>query len=207
MDSGMTDEHPRSFRDPNSVARRRKLLVSPHMGPLVELTEGLRAEGRGTVPDFDPADAGVNARILFLMEKPGPMTDDLALAGRVGSGFISRDNDDPTAEAIFHFMQQAGIPRQESILWNIVPWWNGSRRIEAAELRDGLDRVGKLTALLPNLRVVVGVGGKAQRAARFIEGLGLPFVPSAHPSPINRAARPAVWQAIPDQWAQARAFI
>ena len=39
------------------------------------------------VPDFDPLDGGVEARALFLFEKPGRMT-----AGQSGSGFISRDN-------------------------------------------------------------------------------------------------------------------
>jgi hypothetical protein len=47
---------------------------------------------------------------LFLFEKLGPMT---AEAG--GSGFISRNNDDPTAEATFRFMEQAKIPRKLSI--------------------------------------------------------------------------------------------
>ena len=35
---------------------------------------------------------------------------------RSGSGFISRDNDDPTAEVIYNFMQQAGIPRRQTII-------------------------------------------------------------------------------------------
>jgi hypothetical protein len=41
-----------------------------------------------------------------------------------GSGFISRDNDDPTAEATFHFMERAGIPRRDALIWNhpVVGW-------------------------------------------------------------------------------------
>jgi hypothetical protein len=50
------------------------------------------------VPDFDPLDGGVNAQVLFLLEKPGPMAAEDGK--RAGSGFISRDNDDGTAEAI-----------------------------------------------------------------------------------------------------------
>jgi hypothetical protein len=53
------------------------------------------------VPEFDPLDGGVEAQVLFLFEKPGPMTAELGGSKRSGSGFISRNNDDPTAEATF----------------------------------------------------------------------------------------------------------
>jgi hypothetical protein len=32
-------------------------------------------------------------------------------------------NDDPTAEAIFNFMQEAGNPRKAAVFWNVIPWW------------------------------------------------------------------------------------
>ena len=57
---------------------------------------------------FDPRDGGIRAQALFLFEKPGPKAN--------ASGFISRDNDDPTAENIFRFMNQAGIPRKKTCL-------------------------------------------------------------------------------------------
>lgn len=83
-------------------------------------------------------DGGIAARVLFLFEKPGPMT---ALVGRrEGSGFISRDNDDPTAEAIWQFMREAEIPREEAVLWNVIPWWNGTRAIKTEELRVEFQR-------------------------------------------------------------------
>ncbi|MCA1337834.1 uracil-DNA glycosylase [Pseudooceanicola marinus] len=177
------------------------------MRPLNALVAALRNEGRGTVPDFDPLDGGSRARMLFLMEKPGPMTDDARQNGRIGSGFISRDNDDPTAEAIFRFMAQAGVVRQDSALWNAVPWWNGTRKITGAELSAGLERLGRLLDMLPELRVVVAVGGKAAKVAPLVAQRGLPLVRSAHPSPINRAARRKVWDKIPEQWSEARRFI
>ena len=83
-----------------------------------------------------------------------------AAAGRgkwIGSGFISRDNDDPSAEATFNFMRDAGIPRDFTILWNVVPWWNRSRNISRDELREGVDCVTELIDLLPYLRAVVFV--------------------------------------------------
>ena len=198
---------PRTFRDRNAIIERRGLIELPHVAPLTAFAQSLRAEGRGTVPNFDPLDGGIDATVLFLMEKPGPMTDDAALSGRTGSGFISRDNDDPTAAAIFAFMQEAGIERRQSVIWNIVPWWNGTRKIVGEELTDGLDRLGTLLDLLPELRVVVGVGNRASRASGYVTSRGLPFLRSAHPSPINRASRPQIWASIPSHWAEARRYL
>lgn len=183
------------------------MLDLPHIAPLAEYCRHLRAEDRGTVPDFDPHDGGVAAQVLFLMEKPGPMTDDNGLTGRTGSGFISRDNDDPTAEAIFYFMQEAAIDRGQSVLWNTVPWWNGTRKVSAEELSTGIERLEGLLNLLPNIRVVVGVGAKSLKAREFIKRRGLPFVPSMHPSPLNRARRRAAWDKIPDQWFSAHKYL
>lgn len=82
------DDSPHSLRDACVRERRKAMLHLPHIAPLAEYAERLRMRGLGEVPDFDPLDGGVEARVLFLFEKPGPMT---AEAGkRVGSGFISR---------------------------------------------------------------------------------------------------------------------
>lgn len=62
---------PRTLRSAEAVAARRSLLTSPHMAPLLRLTEVLRNDGRGTVPDFDPLDGGTGARILFFWKSRG----------------------------------------------------------------------------------------------------------------------------------------
>lgn len=198
---------PRALSQQKAIAERRALLKSRHIAPLHDFARSLAREGRGVVPDFDPLDGGVDAKILFLMEKPGPMTDETALSGRIGSGFISRDNNAPSAEATWRFSVEAGIDRKSSVIWNVIPWWNGTRKISRDEHIAGLDRLSKLMDLLPNLKVVVGVGNKAKRAKGLIEKRGLPFITSAHPSPINRAARPVLWAAIPGQWSQALRFV
>lgn len=199
----MTIDEPRSLKSAAAIAARHALLDQPHMAGLREYTAALRVEGRGAVPECDPLDGGANARLLFLMEKPGPMTDNTAGAAKAGSGFVSRDNDDPTAEAIFRFMRQAGIKRQETLLWNTVPWWNGTRAIRSAELAAGLERLDHLFCLLPKLTTVIGVGNKAGQTKPLIVARGLSFYCSAHPSPINRAVRPLVWEAIPLAWQSA----
>ncbi len=194
---------PRSLRSAEVRAARLSMLNRLHMQPLCRLVERLRSDGRGTVPDFDPMDGGVAAEVLFLLEKPGPMTEASA-SGRAGSGFVSRDNDDPTAEAIFRFAAEAGIERQRSVIWNTVPWWNGTRTMRREEVAAGVDRLAELLDLLPHVRLVIGVGRKAARAESVVQKRGLAFLSSMHPSPINRAARPVLWASIPREWEKAR---
>jgi len=44
----------------------------------------------------------------------------------MSSGFISRDNPDPSARNFRALLAGAGIPREKTVLWNIVPWYIGS---------------------------------------------------------------------------------
>ncbi|SFI63954.1 Uracil DNA glycosylase superfamily protein [Albimonas pacifica] len=173
------------------------------MAALTRYVEKLRAAGEGFVPDFDPLDGGVDARALFLLEKPGPMTDAEGTK-RVGSGFISRDNDDPTAEAIFTFMDEAGWDRRETLLWNVMPWWNGRVKFDAAERRRGLATLGELRALLPRLETVVFVGGQAARAKPLVENWGVRILECAHPSARVRNLFPEKFARIPVVWKDAR---
>jgi hypothetical protein len=141
--------------------RRKAMLSKPHMAPLEAFTERLRS-ARGSseaIPSFDPLDGGCQARVLFLLEAPGPKARD--------SGFISRNNPDPTAKNMLQLLEEAGIPRRDTVLWNIVPWYLGdSTRIRAArgsDVAEGLECLHELLDLLPNLEEVVLVGLKAQR--------------------------------------------
>lgn len=193
---------PCAFRNPECVAERRRMLHDPHIAPLTAYVERLRAQHPGwEFQEFDPLDGGVDADLLFLLEKPGPMTSPKAKAA--GSGFISRNNDDPTAEAIFAFMQQAGVARKRVVLWNVIPGWNGTIKIRAAELRAGVEALADLLKLLPKLKAVVLVGGQARRAAKQVQALNLRVFTSAHPSRRVRNRYRAMWERIPCQWAEA----
>jgi hypothetical protein len=156
------------------------------------------------VPDFDPFDGGTGALVLFLFEKPGPMSIDARFGSRYGSGFMSRDNDDPAAEATYQFLNAAGLPRTTTVLWNTVPWWNGSRKIIPDELRAGAQCVSRLIGLLPKLRVVVLVGQKADIVRPYLAGRNLTILRSDHPSPLVRARWPHRWQQIPLRWTEAK---
>ena len=184
-------------------ARKKLLLNSRHMAPLFQYAERLRADQDWEVPDFDPVDGGTNASILFLAEKPGPMSSVDGRGRRKGSGFISLDNDDPTAKAGFQFMAQAGIPRCCIVKWNVVAGWNGTRKITAQELRLGVAEVSRLVALLPKLKVIVLVGKRAQRAGPLRESSGLHIFRSAHPSMLVKNRYPDQWNQIPLIWREA----
>ncbi|MBC7595299.1 MAG: uracil-DNA glycosylase [Kineosporiaceae bacterium] len=135
---------------------------SPTTAPLTAWVErlidsranaGLIAE----VPTFDPAEAGINARVLLLLEAPGPMTN--ALNSHPGSGFISSDNDDSTAENLWHARQDAELI-DDTLLWNIVPWYLGpaDKKPKVSDLREGAKTLRELISMLPELHTVVTLG-------------------------------------------------
>lgn len=191
---------PRSLRSLEAIEAKRSLLFAPHIEQLTKYVEGLKIKYPGwEFPYFDPHDGGQLADILFLLEKPGPKTSPKF----GGSGFISRDNNDSTAEALFNFMNEAGIPRQRTVLWNTIPGWNGTIRMTSLENKNGLSELAHLLTLLPNLSTVVLVGRKAEKASPLLEHLPVKIVVSAHPSPKVRAINRPMWDSIPGRWLEA----
>lgn len=182
---------------PQAIARRRALLAQPLHAPLADFAAGLRGQVPGLVPDMDPLDGGTLARVLLLLEKPGP--------GAARTGFVSRDNASPTSAAIRAFLDEAGLPRGETLLWNTVPAWNGTIKVTGAEVRAGLAHLAALLPLLPRLDTVILVGARAARAEGLLRGTGLRLLHSAHPSPQVRAAFPDRWASIPGIWSRAQA--
>ena len=91
------------------------------------------------------------------------------------TGFVSRDNPDPTARNLRAFLIEAGIGRRRTALWNVVPWYIGTgariRPATGADVAAGAAHLGGLLPLFPRLRAVVLVGRKAQSARRIVERL------------------------------------
>lgn len=83
------------------------LASEPSAQPLREWADDLAARRDVIVPYFDPTDSGVDSRVLFLLEAPGPMTN--TSNRRAGSGFISADNNDATAENMWRARSSAGL--------------------------------------------------------------------------------------------------
>lgn len=184
------DDQPYALRDLAVRARRRRALTKRHVAPLKRFAARLRRKLPGAVPDFDPFDGGIFARALFVAERPGPKARE--------TGFISRENPDQTARNSGALLNAAGIPRSDTVRWNILPWYDSRRaKISASDLSCGAGYLLELIALLPHLRVIVFVGRRAQQAARMVMiPAGVKVVNCPHPSPLNlnadRRQRPAI---------------
>lgn len=193
-------DQPRTLKDDSERGRRLGMLRLPHVRSLTKFVEEMnKAKVHGSIPYFDPLDGGVRAKALFLFEKPGPRA--------FKSGFISRNNDDPTAENTFRFMAQAKLPRSETCLWNVIPGWNGERKITASELDAGIESLQRVFGLMPNLKIIVLVGLRAQTIENRLSLPPAKILKSFHPSPINYAVSPEKWRSIPQEWAKARRFL
>ncbi len=198
---------PRSLKNLPAVDERKAMLFDPHIAPLTNYVLELRRRHgeKWEFPFFDPADGGVDAQILFLFEKPGPMTS--AIGHKNGSGFISRNNDDATAAHTFQLMERAKIPRKLSVTWNVIPGWNGTIPPRAEELRRGIEELNNLFPLLLKLKCVVLVGRKAEKANQFFFDRNIPIISSSHPSMRVRNFYPEKWNSISEQWAGATRYV
>ncbi|MEK9201370.1 MAG: uracil-DNA glycosylase [Patescibacteria group bacterium] len=156
----MIKDEPYTLRDEAERKGRKKLLNEKHMVPLTALVEEIKASvGKGAdVPYFDPMDGGIAAKVLFVLEAPGPKA--------VESGFISRNNPDPSASNFYNMSVEAELPRENTISWNIVPWYIGNgdkiRPAGKSDIEEGKQWFFELLRLLTSLEYIVLVGAKAR---------------------------------------------
>ncbi len=168
---------------------------------LLRWRAGLEAAGR-RVPGFDPRDGGAMARLLILLETPGP--------GGAGPRLVSRDNPTGTARNLARFLGDAGIARGDTILWNCVPWivhepGARNRPLRRGEIAEGLALLPSFLALLPRLHAVILAGRVAREAASVVAATrpGAATLAMPHPSPTYVCTSPRVAEAIRATLAQA----
>lgn len=173
---------PFALKDTTERKRRAAMLSLPHVQPLADYLRRMKnAQGASCeMPYFDPCDGGVRAKTLFLLEAPGPKA--------VGSAFVSRNNPDQTARNINELLREAGLPREDTLLWNIVPWYVGDgqkiRPVTSEDIEEASLYLEELIDLLPDLRAIVLVGEKAKSARGRIQRLTRAKIFEApHPSP------------------------
>ena len=191
----MKEHQPFALKDPLEVERRMLLLERPHQQPLRDYVETLRLERDPAyqIPHFDPLDGGTEARVLFLLEAPGPKV--------LQTGFISRDNPDHTARNMGELLEGVGLARACTLLWNTVPWYiageNGRFRApNAQDIADARAATEQHLELLPKLEHIVLVGHHAQKSKPWLEGKGrYTLWAMGHPSPVNFAPRPQAREA------------
>ena len=182
----------RRMRDPTYRTEQHRRRYDSHVAPINTLVDELAATaGRGWLPYVAPIYGGVDARVLSVFRDPGPATQ----VGS-GSGMLSIENDDPSAERYATLLAEAGLRASELVPWNAYPWYI-NRKPSAAELDAGAEVLHRLIALMPRLRVVLLHGGDAQagwrRFARRFPGTadGVMVVSSYHTS------RQAFWHPDP----------
>ena len=185
------------------IETRHAMLDQPHMAGLAAFTARLRAL-HGQVPDADPADGGASARLLVLLETPGP--------GIGRSGIVSADNATGTGRNLRRFFADAGIARSDRVIWNAVPWvihQDRNRAPRQSEIRAGLALLPGFLALLPRLRVAVLAGQAAGLAAPVVQAAcpGLPVLHMPHPSPTYVCTSPDVARRIRAALAEAAACL
>ncbi len=196
---------PKSLGDPAALAWRDGQRDAPHLRALWPYLDRLRRE-HGEVPDPDPLDGGASARLLVLLETPGPRIR--------GTGFVSRDNPTGTAANLFHSLAEAGIPRSDTLIWNAIPWvihrpGARNRAPRPAEIRAGLATLPEFLSGLENLQAVV-LAGRTAGQARPVIGQVRPMlrvIDVPHPSPTYVCTSPEVGRAIGRGFAEARSVL
>jgi uracil-DNA glycosylase len=187
----MTNVHmsdPKGFRSPAAVAARLGMLARPEAQLLKTFADEIAARRDAVVPHFDPAEGGIDVRVLLVQEAPGPMTNASNL--RPGSGFISVDNDDATAQQVWTTRNEFGL-HSRMLSWNIVPWYLGPASVKpkAPEIAAGAMELRRLLSLLSNVEVVLTSGLIAQRGwnkhVSLFADKSLTVIPTWHASPLS----------------------
>lgn len=140
------------------------------------------------VPRFDPESGGTASTVLLLMESPGPST--VTMGERA---VCSEDNPGPTAAALRRARTEAGLPREATLRWNLIPWALPGRPTRR-DVEEGRIALGELLTHLPQLRAIVTFGTIAldgvMRHLTLDEDAALvPVIAAPHPSPANGAHR------------------
>lgn len=187
----MYKSKPRTLATEGEIKSRMRLLRSETPSEdLHDWSQRLAAKRGALVPFIDPGDAGTKARVVILVDGPGPST---AAGTRPGSGFVSVDNDNRTAENFWTHRKKAGLDHTMTLQWNVVPWYVGvegqsPRRPNLRELKDGCAAFEEMLRMLPDLRAVVTCGKVAHEGwTRNLSHLDarLEVIQTVHPSPLS----------------------
>lgn len=173
---------------PHVLQHRLDIRYEGVVGPLNRWVDKVRVSTKESVPYFDPRAATRGADVLVLLQDPSG-------EAQLGSGFISRDNNDPTAHNTTRAAEAGGLPYSGSLHWNVVPWWVANPafppRTLAAEARRAAPLLAELMELLESRpKLVLLLGKQAQTAWSQLllqaspELKRLPAIAAPHPSPL-----------------------
>ena len=144
--------------------RQRDQLRVPRIAPITDLVDILRQHQHYGVPYVAPMYGGIEARLLTVLASPGRETR----AAPGATGFLCIENPDQTAANIKHLTSEEEISPREMTPWNAYPWFTDGPRLTAAELEKGVEPWVQFIKLLPDLRVMMLLGGAAQDGWRRV---------------------------------------
>jgi hypothetical protein len=160
---------------------QRDQLRSPRIAPITDLVDSRRQGQIQEVPYVAPIYGGIKARLLNVLTSPGQATR----AAPRGTGFLCLENPDQAAASVKNLLSDAGISPREMTPWNAYPWFTERPRPTAAELEAGVEPWVQLISLLPDLRVIMLLGGAAQDGWRRVRRRHPGVVPESGVKIIN----------------------
>ncbi|MDO5745316.1 MAG: hypothetical protein Q4P23_12695 [Micrococcaceae bacterium] len=180
------------MNDPEFKNAQELELWAEHVAPLNSLVQDLRSaapENAGSVPFFAPLNGGTDATILCLAASPDPGN-----RSETGQDVLSSEDDTPAAEALSVLLEESGIDPREVVLANAYPWYrpqDAAGRLTGAEMNAGIEPMGKMLRLVPNLRAVILMGKGpeefwAKLSRKYPQSLGrITAIPSFSPAPLS----------------------
>jgi hypothetical protein len=151
-----------AFRDSQAAQ-----VHDPHVFAVNSLCDTLMSQKPGSqVPYVAPHYNAARASILTLQSSPGPSS-----GGESGSGFVSWENDDPASARMSQIFTIVGLSDEHMLPWNVYPWhvpqeYPGG--LPPHLVSEGVDALGQLIELHPNIRAIVAHGGDAKRSVRTL---------------------------------------
>lgn len=123
------------------------------------------------VPFVAPHYRPRSARVLSLSSNPGPRA-----GGRRGSGMLSAQNDDASAERMLGVYAAAGLRGDEVVPWNAFPWYVHEQLphgLTTEYIEQGVHVLRRFLDLCPEVVSIVAHGGDAHRALALLRSTRL----------------------------------
>ncbi|WP_317451405.1 hypothetical protein [Gordonia jinghuaiqii] len=130
-----------------------------------QFVDKLRSQRRVDIPYVAPTYGGERARLLILMQDPGPKT---RLTNAGGSGMICLENIDLSAARQKYFLNEAGIDVSEIVAWSAYPWPKPHPQTTASD-RDAAEALRSFLSLTPHVEAVILNGNVAKRIWRVLK--------------------------------------
>lgn len=150
----------RKMKDPKFRQQQWEHRYASHITEINKYIDELSKES--WLPYVAPHYGGKDARLLSVLSDPGPKTCEDS-----GSGFLSMENDDPTAERIFNFFLEAGIGSSDIVPWNAYPWYINAKP-STNQLKLRITRWLNIIRMMPKLKVIMLHGNSAKKGWKYL---------------------------------------